>query len=508
MTLVNPKITLIALHILLDIIDETCPYPVGEALGGSSVVNYLIYTRGNRDDYDRWFANGSNPGWSYEESMALYDELESSTATGKIPNPSGTLSIENPPHRTALLEKYLAAGLEMNQPVIDYNGPNQMGIGVAQGTSLRGARVSAAEAYINNVFKWRANLHILTNSVVTKILIDNTTKTALGVEFVHKGVSHKIGATQEVIVSAGPIRSAQLLMVSGIGPRDHLLDNDVPFVHDLPVGEFFDHVAVEAPTFITNTTDQTLNLKRIGLDDFLQFPFGKGLATMYLGLEAIAFHKTSLTSRPSYCPDLELAFMSGGVHSDFGLGFRKLARIEQDVYDDFFKPLESTAIDAWTSIIINMHPRTTGRISLRDNSMLTSPVIDYPFFEQEEDLEDLLEGIKIVMKYAETEAMRSVNTRIYSKKVNGCEQELFGSDDYWRCYIRRIPTILVHMTGSNRMGPSGDPNAVVDASLRVHGMKRLRVADTSVIPVSVSGHPQAHSYLIGERLAKIIAAGG
>lgn len=136
--------------------------------------------------------------------------------------------------------------------------------------------------------------------------------------------------------------------------------------------------------------------------------------------------------------------------------------------------------------------------------MLSDPIIQYPFFEDERDLEDMLEGIRIVSRYAETDAMKTIGARIYDKKVKGCEDGDFGSDEYWRCYIRRMTTIMVHMVGTNKMGPKDDPEAVVDAKLRVHGINNLRVADTSVISVSVSGHPQAFSYLIGERLARIL----
>lgn len=470
-------------------------------------MNYMIYTRGNKDDYDRWYDNGANPGWSYTDSWALYDELESSTAFEKSANPSGSLNIENAPYQTGLLNKYLAAGLEMNQSVVDYNNLNQMGIAVTQGTSKRGHRVSAAEAYINNVFKWRLNLHILTNAMVSKILIDSSTKTAYGVTFLLDGESQNVTASKEVIVSAGPIRSAQLLMVSGIGPKDHLLEKDIPVIQDLPIGEYFDHVLVVTPTFITNTSGESLNLNRVKLSDFLQFPLGQGLTTMYLGLEAVAFHKTSNSTRPEYCPDLELLFMSGGLHSDMGLGFSRLARIKQEVYADYFGPLESTAIDTWSSGILLLHPRTSGRVSLRDNSMLTDPVIEYPFFKEEQDLKDIVEAIRIAIQYAKTEAMQSVGSTLYHRKLVGCEEYDLDTGNYWECYIRHMATTLIHTTGTNRMGPSDDPRAVVDSNCRVHGIKGLRVADTSVVPVSMSGHTQAVSYLVGERVAKFIKAG-
>lgn len=139
--------------------------------------------------------------------------------------------------------------------------------------------------------------------------------------------------------------------------------------------------------------------------------------------------------------------------------------------------------------------------------MLSDPVVEYPFFEDTRDIDDIVEGIKIIMKYAETKAMQSINSTIYRKKIVGCKSKEFGSDAYWECYIRHMATTMVHMTGTNAMGPSSDPKAVVDANLKVHGIKRLRVADTSVVPVSVSGHTQSFSYLVGERLAKILAAG-
>lgn len=483
---------------LVDMIDETCPYPVGEALGGSSVVNYLIYTRGNKDDYDRWEEKGGEE-WGYEESMKLFDEFESSTAFGKVGNPSGKLSVENPTYQSKLLEYYLKAGVEVTgKSPIDYNSGDQMGIGVLQGTSKNGRRMSAADAYILKIHKKRPNLHVLTNSIGTRVLIENSTKTATGVEFTKKDKFYTVKAKREVILSAGPIRSPQLLMVSGVGPRDHLLEKNVDFIHDLPVGEFFDHIAIVAPTFIVNTTDQSLNLKRIGPMDFIK------IAPSYLGLEAVAYHKFSSSSRPATCPDLELVFMSGGVHSDVGTGFRKTARYEQSVYDEYFKPLENAFIDTVSTIIFHLHPQTKGRVSLRDNSMLTDPVIEYPFYSEQQDLEDMLEGIKIVMRYANTQAMRSIAARIYEKKISGCEDLEFGTDDYWACFLRRMTTTLIHMVAGNRMGPSDDPEAVVDGKLRVHGIKKLRVADTSVIPITVSGHPQAFSYLIGERAARIL----
>lgn len=487
-------------------IDQTCPYPIGEALGGSSVVNYFVYTRGNRDDFDRWEAKGGNE-WGYATSMMLFDELESSTAYGKEPNPNGTLSIENSPYESELLEYYLEAGSEvLRKDPLDYNAEDQMGIGVVQGTSKNGRRVSAADAYIAGVFGTRRNLHILTNSMVTKILIDNSTKTATGVEFLNRRRFFRVQAASEVILSAGPIRSPQLLMVSGIGPREHLLQNNVTFIHDLPIGGFSDHFSIVAPTFIVNTTNQSLNLKRILPRDFLRPPLGRGMSQSFLGLEALAFHKLNSTERPPTCPDLELVFLSGGVHSDYGTGFRKTARIQQGVYNEFFRPLENTAIDAWSSIILHLHPRTRGRVSLRDNSMQSNPVVEYPFFNELQDLEDLLEGVRIVQRYAQTRAMQSIGAEIYSKKVRGCEGQVFDSDDYWRCYIRHMVSIMLHMVGSNRMGPSGDPEAVVDGRLRVHGINRLRVADTSVIPMTVSGHTQAFSYLIGERAARFLKA--
>lgn len=491
---------------LLDIENQRCVYPVGKALGGSSTVNYLLYVRGNRKDFDKWAQMG-NSGWAYDDLLPLFKKIERAnigeySTDEKYHSREGLLSVEFPQHRSGLSNMFLEAAVQRNISIIDYNGEHQMGMGIIQGTSQNGGRHSAASAYLKPIYLKRDNLHIMPNSLVSRILIDDMKKEAFGVEYYHGGQKHRVYARKEVILSAGPVNSPQLLMLSGVGPKEHLEQLNIPTIVDLPVGEkFYDHIAMLAPTYLVNTTGLSPHVKKIGLLPLLQYVQGKGFLTSYLGIEAVSFHKTPFSPLPPDQPDYEIVFQSTSLQSDLGFGFRKLAKIRTDVYDTLYGPIESPEQDTWSTIILNLHPRSTGSIRLKNNRVQSYPIIRYPFYEDIQDLETLVEGIKEVQRFAETRVMKSIGSSILNIPLPDCMHLEFLSDDYWRCYARHLTFMMVHMVASNKMGPETDAEAVVDPQLRVHGIKHLRVADTSIIPTTISGHTQAISYVIGEKLA-------
>ena len=245
--------------------NHRCNWPRGKVVGGSSVLNYMLYVRGNRYDYDSWSKDG-NRGWSYNEVLPYFLKSEDNKNPQMYYNKKyhatgGYLSVENAPFQTDLARTFVRAGQELGYLETDINGELQTGFAVAQGTLRNGARCSTSNAFLKPILD-RPNLHVSTMSQVTKIHI-NRNKVAFGVTFVRDGVARFIRAKKEVILSSGSIGSPQLLMLSGIGPRDHLESLGINVIEDLKVGyNLQDHVALGGLTFLINK-QTSLMLERI-----------------------------------------------------------------------------------------------------------------------------------------------------------------------------------------------------------------------------------------------------
>lgn len=265
-----------------------CNWPKGRALGGSSVINFLIYTRGNARDYDEWEEAG-NYGWGWRDVFPYYKKMENV----KIPEfrnssyrgNNGPLDIEHAEYRTPLLDAFFEAGREFGYPIRDPNGESQIGFSQCQATMRRGRRCSASKAYIRPAAK-RPNLHISIKSWVTKVAIDHIAKTAIGVEFVKNNRKYFIRAKKEVILAAGAINSPHLLMLSGIGPAEHLREFNIPVVQDLKVGQNMqDHNSLSSLTFLINepvTVSDSTAQNPLHILNY--WYFGKGPLTLPGGL--------------------------------------------------------------------------------------------------------------------------------------------------------------------------------------------------------------------------------
>lgn len=470
------------------------------------MVNNFLYTRGVRKDFDKWQEMG-NEGWGYEDVLPYFKRVEKRRhsqfkESDEYDFLDGPLNIEQPHYRTGLLPVYLKAGQQLGQKLIDLTEETNIGIGIAAGTTVRGKRLSASGAYIQPIYQERPNLHILTGTMAKKILFKKTTKTAYAVEYVSDGVEKVVEAKKEIILSSGAVASSHLLMLSGVGPKRMLEKAKVTVIQDLPVGaSFFTNVAVQAPHFLVNTSSLSIHLKRIGINTFLEYQTGHGALTSFTGTEAISFLKSPFSDLPSSQPDVELQFVSAGIPSDLGMGFRKVAQIKQNVYEAIFQPMENPNQDIWSTIVMNLHSKSRGSIKLIDNDINTDPILNYAFFEDPHDLPTLVHGIKEAIKLAETNAFQMIGARLHDIPLPSCSTYRKDTDKYWGCYVRHMTTIAPQMGGTNRMGPENDSEAVVDPQLRVRGLKNLRVADTSVLPTTLSGHLQAVSYMIGEKLA-------
>ncbi|KAK5638295.1 hypothetical protein RI129_012590 [Pyrocoelia pectoralis] len=487
--------------------NELMPWPRGKVLGGSSVINSMLYVRGNKEDYDRWAAGG-NPGWSYDEVLPYFKKSEYASLKrmdSEYHGIHGLLNVQDVPYRTKSAKLIVNGFQDMGYRYVDYNGKDQMGVSYVQATQRDGRRCSAEKAFIRPA-EFRPNLKICLHRRVSKVLL-NENKEAYGVQYIDSNnTEHKVYATREVILSAGTFHSPQILMLSGIGPKDHLSDLNIPLVQNLPVGEkLFDHLAfiglvftVEKPIII----DFSQSMAPTSLFNFLVN--GRGVLTLPLGVEAFAYYKTSAANYSENYPDIEFMFTSGSLHTDHNLFFKNTFGVTATVYEALWKDLESKY--AWSISPILFHPKSHGSVKLRSKDPLDPPLLYGNYLSDPEnyDLRALIDAIREVQRVTKGSRFEKLGTEQVRTPVPGCEQIPYDSDPYWECAIRHIPSTMNHQTSTCKMGPKSDTEAVVDHKLRVHGVKNLRVIDTSIIPVTLSGHTNAVAFMIGEKSADLI----
>jgi 4-pyridoxate dehydrogenase len=449
----------------------------GKVLGGSSSINVMAYTRGNRGDYDRWAQKGAR-GWSYADVLPYFKRCETWEG-GENPWRGGTGPIgtefakTTDPIYDAWIEAAKAAGFPVTE---DYNGRQQEGFGRGQYTIRDGYRSSAATAYLTPA-KQRANLDVVTGALATRVLMRGTRAT--GVEYV-RGIREtvRVNADREVILSGGAFNTPPLLMLSGIGPAAHLRATGIKPVVDLPVGKNLqDHLA--AIIFFQRLDESVfrrdMRFDRMAVSMIRAYFFGTGPGTVVPG-GLHAFVKT----RPELAvPDIE--FMFRGAPADTYLWFPRIRPAYVDGYG-----IRPTLL----------HPDSRGEILLRSKDSRDPPRIAYNFFSAPDDLLRLREGFKRAREVAYQQPM---------ERYRGAETspgDAVKTDAEIDAWIRRTAITAHHPCGTCAMGTT--PDTVTDPELRVRGVERLRVVDASVMPDLVSAHINACVLMIAEKASDII----
>ncbi|XP_042889853.1 glucose dehydrogenase [FAD, quinone]-like [Penaeus japonicus] len=490
--------------------DHVCPYPRGRCLGGSSSINWMMYVRGNRRDYDNWEALG-NPGWGYESVLRYFKKAENYRGKRNIHTASyhgrdGLLSVDDKRWSSPLLTGFLKAGQELGYDIVDPNGPEQIVCVFLcvfpSRTDARRLRGSTAETYIKPAAS-RPNLHVAVNAHVTKIIFDEN-KRAIGIRFQQSGRMRTVRARREVILSAGAIGSPHLLMLSGVGPAEHLQQHGIPVLVDLPgVGHNMqDHPSIFGLAWTTRKGVSTSIPRLADPKTIKDYIFNRqGPLTSPFGVEGNAW---SLAEKGDpYWPDLQYLFISGTPALDSGIAIWDLIGYRREVFNQYFGHILGR--DGFSIGPMLTRPKSRGTIKLASRDPLQAPLIDPNFLSHPDDVETFVRGIRFALSVGNASALRDDFEAVFNEKVlPGCEHEVAGSDAYWGCFALHMASTTFHPCGTCKMAPSSDPYGVLDHNLKVRGVSGLRVIDASMMPLIATGNLNAPVAMIGEKGADII----
>jgi len=449
--------------------------PRGKVLGGSSSVNAMVYARGHPSDYDHWAALG-NPGWAWADVLPYFRRAEHNERGADEHHgqggPLNVADLRSPnPFSRHFVEAAIQAGFVHNP---DFNGASQEGVGLYQVTHRNGERCSAAKAYLAPALA-RPNLRVITGALATGVLLERAR--AVGVAYRRQGVETRIGARREVLLAAGALQSPQLLMLSGIGPADHLRELGVAVRHDLPgVGDgLHDHPDVVQVVHGPGLTElfglSAAGAWRVlrGVQEWRRRR--TGLLTSNFA-EAGGF----LRSHPDEpIPDLQLHFVVG------------------QLVDHGRKPMLG---HGYSCHVCLLRPRSRGRLRLAGPDPAAAPLIDPAFLADRNDVERMIRGFRL---------MRTILQQPALARFGGRELPLSASattDPQIEAFLRGHADTIYHPVGTCRMG--GGPMDVVDARLRVHGVQALRVVDASIMPRIVGGNTNAPTIMIAEKAVDLI----
>ena len=456
-------------------------WPRGKVLGGSSSINAMVYVRGNPRDFDDWYEAG-NPGWSFDELLPYFKRMETwQHGSDDYRGGDGPLKVSDVSSQLhPLCKNFISAakeiGFSFNK---DMNGASQEGVGNYQITTHGGQRMSTSRAYLRPVMS-RKNLTVIMNTYVTRILFKG--KRASGVEYKKAGNLNQVNANREVILSSGAVNSPQLLQLSGIGPESVLKEANVSVVHHSPaVGKNLqDHLGV---SYFYKSKVRTLN-------DQLSPWWGKLLQGMRYILTRTGPLSLSVNQSGGFvrtranlkAPNIQLYFSP--VSYSLELPGRR-AMLSPDPFS------------AMLLGVSNCKSNSRGQIRIKSGDPSVAPIIEPNYLSHKDDVQDLLEGVKLLRKLAKTESFSKVILDEFRPGPE-CKSDAQLIED-----IKDNAWTVFHPSCTCRMGP--DPlKDVVDCKLKVYGIEGLRVADASIFPQLICGNINAATIMVGEKASDII----
>ena len=448
----------------------------GKVLGGSSSINVMAYTRGHANDYNRWANNGA-PGWSYAELLPYFKRCES-WEDGENPwrGGSGPIGTQWAKTRDPLFEAWLEAGRAEGFPISEDYNVQQEGFGRSQYTIRNGRRSSSAVAFLRPAKK-RPNLTVEVRAHASRVLMDGTRAT--GVEYIKGGRTVSVDADREVILSGGAFNSPQLLMLSGIGPADHLRDIGIETLVDLPVGKNLQDHQVTGLFFSrpknTSKFRDDMRFDKISLGMITSYLFGTGPGSVVPG----GMHAFVKTDPSLDVPDVEFLFR--GIPDDAHMWFPGFKKKYQDGFGI------RAAI---------LHPESRGEVRLRSANPTDPVVIDFNFFSNPNDMARLKTGLQ----RAKDVAYQSALDPYRGEQITPAPD--IKTDEQLEDWIRRTVGTVEHPVATCPMGTG--PDAVLDPDLKVKGTECLRVVDASAMPDLVSAHTNACALMIGEKGSDMI----
>jgi choline dehydrogenase-like flavoprotein len=444
------------------------PLPRGRVLGGSSSINAMVYIRGNHLDYDEWGV----PGWSWADLMPYFLRAEDNErgasewhgAGGPLPVSEGRA---NNPMSRAFVEAGVEAGLPRNP---DFNGADQDGVGLYQVTQRGGQRASAAVAYLRPAME-RPNLTVMSYMQAHRVLFDGTR--AVGVVASQLGQAQELRAEREVILCGGAYNSPQLLMLSGIGPSEHLQMRELEVLLDQPaVGEnLSDHPATQ---FVWTTPEPH---------------------SLLLALEPEALQEYEASQTGVFASNFAEAGGFTRVGSDAPAPDIQFHFVPLQIIDEGMRDPEAHGV--WASpCLLTEHSR--GNVRLASADPTAKPLIHNAFYTEGDDMERMIAGMQRTLEICSQTALKPYCLEPFNVPASGSEEDL-------RAHAARTTFAIYHPVGTCRMGT--DAAAVVDAELRVNGVESLRVVDASVMPTVPRGNTNAPTIALAERAADVIRHG-
>lgn len=404
--------------------------------------------------------------------------------------------MERFPQQNQFTSAILEAWKELGLKEIDYNGGSQLGVSRTQFTSIHGVRQSTNGAFIRSIRNQRSNLTIKIKARVTKIIINDDTKRATGVEYVisqqQRNVTKKVFASKEVIISAGVIDSPKLLMLSGIGPADELQKSRIDVLKDLPVGHnFHDHFLVRPLTLDSDLLKESYPSTEDMQNDLVYWMNTHEGPLSNIGVSSVAaFYQSSHETRP------------GVVDIEYYVGAGTSEKTNQSTSFSF---IPTSYYDQVRVSALMLMPKSRGYVKLNETDPTGSqPIVQLNFLSHPQDAEIMMEGLRFARKLADTKALENEGLRNLKELVTACKNFDYESDDYLECLINRTLSVAYHGVGTCKMGPADDETSVVDPKLKVIGISGLRVIDASVMPKVTRGNTNAAVIMIAEKGSDLI----